>query len=393
MYAFFRKFLLAAVLILALCVSVFAADAETMYHSEYCFSEADFCVSDMGSVDGIFITAVPDAAVAVVRLGNRTIRAGDVLSAYSLDQLKLIPACSETCNAVITYCPIYGNYLAEPAELTIRIQSGKNEAPKASNVEFETYKNVANDGKLSAADPEEGQLTYQLVDAPKRGSVKFEDDGTFIYTPEKNKVGEDRFTYTVTDEAGNVSKPATVNIKILNPTEKMTFADMEENLNCFEAMWLQEQGLCSGRTIGTQYCFGPQETVSRGEFLVMAMELLGVPIEQDAASVTFADSSDAPLWMQPYLTSALRHGMIRGQSSEAGLCFYPNEAITGQEAAVMLQNILELPVPAATLQTAQPAWAIRSVLALSDAGICADYSETAMTRIEVAILLYQISDL
>ncbi len=393
MYAFSRKILFTIVVCLLLSFCVFASDGETMYNSEYCFSEADFCVGDMGSVDGIFVTAVPDTAVATVKLGSRTIRAGDVLGAESLGQLRLIPAASQNCDAVLSYLPIYGTHLADPAALTIRIQSGKNEAPKVDNVEFETYKNIANDGRLSATDPEKGAMTYQLVDAPKRGSVKISDDGTFVYTPEKNKVGEDRFTYTATDDAGNVSKTATVNIRILNPTDQMTYSDMQDDLTYFEAVWMKENGLYGGKMLGSQQCFSPNETVSRGEFLVMAMELLDIPAENNAAECSFVDCAESPQWMQRYLATAVRYGLIRGEASENGLCFYPDKPISAQEAAVMLQNMLELPVPASTLNSVYPAWSARAISALSDSGICADYSAEQLTRSEVAKLLYQIGKL
>ncbi len=385
MYAFSRKALLCIAFSLILTLAAFAADGETMYNAEYCFSEADF--DTQGTVDGIFVTAVPPTDVATVCLGNRTIRAGDVLSAQSLSRLKLIPAATQNCNAIITYQPICGTTLMSPAELTIRIQNGKNETPTANNVALETYKNIANNGKLTATDPEERQLTYQIVDQPKHGDVELAADGAFVYRPQKNKVGEDRFTYTVTDDAGNVSKPATVSIRILNPTEKMSFADMNGNENHFEAMWMQENGLYGGKIIGTNAYFFPNETVSRGEFLVMAMELLNIAPKLDATAA-FEDMADMPAWMQSYVATASQLGLIRGRTNGS---FCPNDAISAAEAAVMLQNMLQLPIPASTLHSAQPVWAAKAVLALSDAGISADYSKAMMTRAEVAELLYQIS--
>lgn len=389
----FRSIFFTALIGLLLCTGVLAADGETLCQTEYCFSEGDFSSAETGGVDGIFVTAVPDASVAVVKLGSRTIRPGDTLAAASLSALRLVPTCTETSDAVLTYCPIYGSCPASPTQLTIRIQSGKNEAPKANNIDFETYKNIANDGKLSATDKEGGELTYQLVDAPKRGTVTLSDDGTFVYTPDKNKVGDDRFTYTATDDAGNVSKPATVSIRILNPTQKMTFSDLSGDLSCFEAMWTQEQGLCSGRTIASEYCYCPHETVSRGEFLVMAMELFGISPDEEASLTAISDADAVPVWVQPYLSAALRHGIVRGKNTSGRLCFCANDAITGQEAAVMLENILELPVPTAAAKSSQPSWAAYAVAALSDAGIRADFSSAEMTRIEAASLLYRLSDL
>ncbi len=113
--------------------------------------------------------------------------AGDVLPIDELARLRLLPACAENCDAVLRYQPICGHALGEEVALTVRIQSGKNERPTAENYELETYRNIANDGRLSGADPERASLTFQLVDAPKRGTVELNLDGTFVYTPAKTR--------------------------------------------------------------------------------------------------------------------------------------------------------------------------------------------------------------
>ncbi len=41
----------------------------------------------------------------------------------------------------------------------------------AENVSLETYKNLELTGNLTAKDPEDGKLTFTLVQAPKRGEV------------------------------------------------------------------------------------------------------------------------------------------------------------------------------------------------------------------------------
>lgn len=389
MNALFRKFLLVCAICLALSMSAFASDAETMFDTAYCFSEADFCTEDMGAVDGIFVTAVPDSSIATIRLGTRRIMPGDVLSAASLPQLELIPKTNETSDAALCYLPIYGSHVAMHSEVVVRIQSGKNEAPKADNVDFETYKNIANDGKLSASDPENSAMTYQLVDEPKRGTVKLASDGTFVYTPEENKVGEDRFTYTATDDAGNVSTPATVNIRILNPTDKMTFSDMTNNDAHFEALWMKETGLYGGKQLGTRLCFCPDEAVSRADFLVMAMNMLQIKPEE--AEPIFSDCKEG--WLQGYLTSAMRQGIIRGERTDEGLCFHPQRAISAQEACVIMQNALDLPVSASSAHSAYPAWSAKAVMAMSEAGIEMDFDSEALSLRDCSELFYRISKL
>ena len=391
MHTAFSKTVLAVLCCLTLSLTAFAADGETLCNAEYCFSETDFSTDAMGAVDGIFVTGIPEKNMAEIRLGSRRILPGDVLDEDALDRMRLVPACTQSCSAVLSYRPIYGSRLGDPAELTIQIQSGKNEAPKAEDSEFETYKNIENDGRLEAEDPENEELLYELEEPPKRGTVKIAPDGTFRYTPNKNKVGEDRFTFTVTDGAGNVSRPATVKIRILNPSEQMSFADMKESMDCFEAMWMEEQGLCSGRKIGEEYCFCPDDPVSRGEFMVMAMKLQNIPREDRAVLPVFAAEEKIPVWLQPYLTGALRRGIIQGEMIGEALRFRMEENITGQEAAVILQNMLRLPVPAGNMDGVQPSWASQAVMALSDAGISGEYSQKPLTRMDAARLLYQVS--
>lgn len=384
---------LVAVCAMALCPFASAADGETLYNADYCFSEADFTSETFSEISGIFVTAVPEKAVAVIKLGNREIRAGDILPADALGRLRLVPACEESCNAELSYQPICGTALGDPAAVTIRIQSGKNETPKAIGGEFETYKNIANDGKLTGSDPEEAPLTFQLVEKPKRGTLTLNTDGSYVYTPDKNKVGEDSFTFTVTDDAGNVSKPATVKIKILKPSQSMTFADMEGSNDQYEAVWVCNEGLSSGRSIAGTLCFCPQETVSRAEFLVMAMKLEDIPVDAELTVSGFADAEDSPAWVQPYLASAMRRGIISGEPGESGAVFRPNDAITGREAAVILQNILKLPVSAAAFRPSEGAWSAAAIQALSDAGISLSAPEQPLTRIEAACLLYQAAQL
>ena len=109
--------------------------------------------------------------------------------------------------------------------MTIGIRGKENKAPTAEDSALETYKNLENTGKLKVSDPEGEQLTYTLVRQPKRGTVTISEDGSFTYTPKKNKVGVDSFTYTAADPAGNVSREATVTVTILKPSDTTQYTD------------------------------------------------------------------------------------------------------------------------------------------------------------------------
>lgn len=209
-----KRTLLLLLALLCMLPAAHAAGPETLYPIAYCFRETDFRADTLSDLNGIFVTSVPEADVATVCLGERVIRAGDVLPVSVLGELELLPVSTGGQEAALCYCPIRGTALGEPAQVTIRIRSAKDAAPKADDAELETYKNIPNDGRLTGSDPEDTNLTFQLAEEPKRGKVELQENGSFVYTPAKNKVGEDSFTFTVTDAAGNVSHPATVRITV-----------------------------------------------------------------------------------------------------------------------------------------------------------------------------------
>ena len=162
-------------------------------------------------------------------------------------QLTFVPITGAEGDADITCMSITPDGLASEVQMTLRIGSGKNKAPTAQDSEFETYKNIAAPVPLSVQDPENEPLTVTIVSEPKRGTVDVAEDGTVTYTPNENKVGKDSFTYTVTDPAGNVSEEATVRIRILKPSDKETYQDMDGDPAELAAMWMKETAALSGQ--------------------------------------------------------------------------------------------------------------------------------------------------
>lgn len=391
----------ATLLIGSLALPAAAQEITVDTTEQFCFNRQDF--TDLASDDGIFFTALPSQALATVRYGSRALQAGDALPASALDQLTLEASCVTDQEVSICYYTMADGAITGSRELTLSILPKKDQPPTAEDGTLETYKNIANTGTLSASDPEGKALTYTLVEEPKRGVVELHDDGTYTYTPSHNKVGKDSFTFTVTDPGGNTSDPAKISIEILKPTDKATYADMEGDPDAFSAMWMKEAGLYTGATVGGNLCFSPEEEVSRGEFLVMVMKLVDAQADETGLTSGFSDEATTPVWMQPYIVSALSNGMISGVSSDSGIVFRPEAALSKAEAAVMLQNILSLPTPSTKTvfqtseaeQEAVPTWAADAAAALSAAGIPLDSAAQAdsITRREVANLLYAVAQL
>lgn len=332
----------AAAVLCAAALTLSASAAETTAGEVYCFSPADFGEG----VTGICVTAVPDSGA--IRLGDRVVRSGDVLAASQLSALTFSSAESEADTAAaVHYLPIRDDGVAPEAELVISIRGRRNETPRAEDSKLETYKNLPNEGLLCVSDPEGDTLTFTLTRAPKRGEVILREDGSFLYTPKKNKVGTDSFVFTATDTGGNVSREATVTIDILKPTDDRQYADTVGDRCRFEAEWLRSTGIFSGETVNGQFCFSPDEAVTRGQFLAMLMQVLDMPVDRSAAQTGFVD--EAPQWLRPYLAAALRSGIIAGYPAEGGVEFRANQSVTADEAAMMVSRALDFAVPTAAM--------------------------------------------
>ena len=375
--------LLAAIIVFGMAGAASAAEVEC--DSIYCFQTEDFPDEEL---QGICITSLPDANVGTVMLGTRVLRPGDILTAAQLPQMTFLPLRTEAdASACISYLPIFEEYVAESATMTIAVLGKEDKAPVAQDFAMETYKNLSNDGTLKVTEPEGQAVTYTVVRQPRRGEVLVRQDGSFTYTPSKNKVGTDSFTYTATDESGNVSREATVTVRIMKPAVSAQYTDTAGYDCRFAAEWLRSTGIFEGENVGGTSCFQPDKAVTRGEFLAMMAKTLNVPLDAD---VSYADLPEStPQWLKPYLAAAIRSGLTAGLPEEI---LRTQDTITGAEAAVMLQNALDLTVSADAEDMADvPVWAASSMTAMSENGI--DLSTDTLTRGQLAKALYQVSKL
>lgn len=381
-------------LVLAVCcllgLGIPASAAQVDCDSVYCFTGQEF--SDSETLAGICITELPASSAGTVLLGNRVLRPGDILTAGQLSGLTFHPLrTQQDAQAVISYLPIYEDRVEKSATMTIGIRGKEDKAPVAQDSTIETYKNLSNDGAVKATDPEGEQLTFAIVRGPKRGTVELRDDGTFTYTPKKNKVGIDSFTYTAADPAGNVSREATVTVQILKPTDAKQYADTAGSDCRFEAEWMRNTGLFVGEQVSGSACFYPEKAVSRGEFLAMVVQVLDIPLE-NTDSIQLPATT--PQWLKPYLAAAQRSGLTDHWQQTPTM----SEPISGEDAAVMLQNALDLTVSAQALETEQSlqedisSRAAASLTVMAENGVELK-AGTALTRGDAAKVLYRVSKL
>ena len=105
---------------------------------------------------------------------------------------------------------------------------------------------------------------------------------------------------------------------------------------------------------------------------------------------------NTPQWIQPYLAAAMRSGLIANLPDMESGSFDMDAPITGAEAAVMLQNALDLALDQESLATFSqleediPAWAASSLTVLQDNGITMQATDN-LTRADAAKVLYKAS--
>ena len=373
----------AVICVFGLCAGASAVEIDS--GSTYCFGTGDFSAEELA---GICITDLPDDLGALM-LGSRVLREGDVLTAGQVAQMTLCSLDTETDRTLeVGYLPIYPGQVAGGEVMTISIRGKDNTAPVAEDSALETYKNLPNTGKLKAFDPENQPLTFTVTRQPRRGTVTISEDGSFTYTPKKNKVGVDSFVFTAADPAGKVSREATVTITIVKPTDSAQYTDTV-GLSCrFAAEWMKNTGIFVGETLDGNPCFQPEKEVTRGEFLTMLVRTLELPLEKEQDLGAWQE--DTPGWLRPYLASAVRSGLMAGLPE--GERFDHETPITGAEAAVMIQNALALTADteAAALEPV-PDWAYPAMAALNAWGI--PLEDAPLTRSQTANALYQVSKL
>ena len=379
-----------------LCASALALSAaavEVDCDAAYCFSAEEFSSGE--ELVGICITGLPSAESGTVMLGQRVLQPGDILTAQQVEQMTFHPLRTETdLQAQMTYLPVYKDRVESVATMSIAVIGKRDQAPVAEDSAIETYKNLPNEALLKVKDPEGQKLTFTVTRQPRRGDVVIREDGSFHYTPKKNKVGVDSFAYTATDPAGNVSREATVTVTVTKPTDAAQYTDTAGESCRFAAEWMKNTGIFISEAIGGNRCFRPDKDVSRGEFLTMLVGVLELEPDMEVSYTGFEE--ETPQWLRPYLAAAMRSGLLTGLPQSQ--TFGAEEGISGAEAAVMLQNALDLTArsdaaqPVSAGEEAAPEWAASALQILGDYGIELD-AETTLTRADAAQVMYQVSQL
>ncbi len=372
------------------------------------FSDTDFKTAlGITTFKKITILSLPSSKEGTLFLSDRRVGIGQSVSRRNLEDLCFVPADENVTESSFTFSVIGTS--EETITCTLKFLKKINHAPEintdaSKSLNVTTQKGIAVFGNFEASDPEDDNIDYIIVSYPKYGTLSIEnkETGEFKYTPGKDFSGKDSFIFTVRDEYGNYASPESVSIKIIDRMSDVTYVDMEDSREYNAAVAMTAMGIMSGTRIGDDMYFLPEETVTRAEFLTMAMKTLGIKADTTLTETFFDDNDKIPAPLVSYVATAAKCGIINGSFDGKALNFRPNDAITHCEAAIIMANLMNKEVESPVFSVIEgiadvPVWARAKVGAMYEIGVFAENPDfdvnATICRKNAAEYLYKIANI
>ncbi len=361
------------------------------------FSEEDFLpVFGESEFLGIVITRLPALSDGILKLGALDVTEGQIIAKHAIKALRFIPA-EAGKTAKFGFLP-YGRAYEQDFICTVYMLDALNFAPTARASTLSAVEEIPVYASLSASDPDGDAVEYRLTAAPKNGSLKLERDGSYCYTAKAGAEGKDAFTYVAVDPYGNRSEPCTVTITTEENRSGIVYSDLKNSKNAHSAVLLASKDAFVGEKIGAEWYFYPEKTVTRGEFLIMAMKMNDIETAFLAADDSgFADRASFTPAENEYIAAAAGLGIVVGMDTDEGRCFMPDAPITSVQASTIISRIARLKGSAfadAVLASADVDAELsdEGMAALSAVGLAVSEDKNIrITRADAASLLYQLS--
>ena len=312
---------------------------KTAVRDSIVFDSADFSeFAQNGSVVSLTVRSLPDERAGVLKLGALDVFAGQNISAAIIDKLKFIPSYAGA-EAKFTFSV---NGTDDIRECVLCSLKTENKAPEAEPVTVYTKQNVTAYSKISAIDPDGDVISCAVLSQPGHGLLKINGEGAFSYTPDTNYTGLDSFVCVFEDKYGNISEPVTVKVKTERNKSGVVYSDISGSKAEYGAYLLAENGIFTGQRIGDYAYFEPDKSVSRADFIVMAMKAAGYsPNVYSPLRDGFTDASKLTEQQRGYVVTAMSAKVIEAEESEAGLMIRPTDNITKKEAYAVISSLTD----------------------------------------------------
>lgn len=375
-----------------------------LQNNDLVFCAEDFDrVLNVSSISSITITELPPRTDGILCLGMCELSVGQSISRANLDRLYFLFENEEIRSSGFRFVSNFGEYEIACSLLSL---DHENKAPLATASVYScfvsTYEDTNVYGRMTATDPENDELTFEVVSGPGHGQLTVADPhtGYYVYSPKDGFRGKDSFTYVAVDEYGHYSDPVPVSLLVdAQKDTSVTYRDTAGSAYEVAAMKLSEMGLVSGTLMDGQRYFYPDRDMDRMTFLVAAMKILDIKPEPITSTV-FADNDEIPQEVRPYVEKARRMGAICARLDRDGqLYFDPTKPLSTSEAAVMLEALSGIGQTEAISVFADveatPVWAKSAVSVMDSVGVFDCYmgqwqGSDVLTRGAGTYMLYRL---
>ncbi len=317
--------------------------------------------------ESITILSLPPAADGTLYFNDAAAAPNQVIAAEDMDKLRFDAAEGvQSTSFRFTFDRSYD------MNCVIKLSDKNNSAPVcAQGAAIKTFSDMTCAGNMIANDPDGDTISYEVLSYPENGTLSFNPDtGDFIYFPYEKVHGTDSFVYRVRDSYGAYSEECTVNIDVDRKNTSLSFSDMEDSSCQAAALVMTGSGHMDFEEDDGEIYFEPTSEVTRLDFLVTAMNVLGAANIPEVTKTGFADDADIPQEYKGYVYSAYQLGIVSGVPIGNERYFKPNEPITKAQASVILNNILGYSATVKVNCSDEiPTWASSSIDALWELGI------------------------
>ncbi len=374
----------------------------TLQNREVKFTPEDFEEVLGTSLEYITVTSLPEQSMGVLKYAGVDVYENQSVSRKNISLLKFVPSLGALGSASFEFSAD-GDGPENASLCTISLLESVNLAPTAEPESYCAFSGIGLVKTLSVPDPEGDDVSIEITGYPENGILKLSGTG-FTYTSSGTFRGKDSFTYRAVDVYGNKSGEVTATISVEKPKSDVRFDDMQGHWGYTSALTLAEMGLMGGELRDGKLLFCPDEPISRGDFLAMAMIAAGLEEKVSLGSrTTFADDAKIPSNIKSYASYAMTSGIISGYVTESGeAVFESTGSITRAEAASMLSKILDTEAAFCEYEFVDamsvPSWAKNGFNSLVNLGIINGNPggtlapERTLTRAEAAQLLCNTKD-
>lgn len=343
------------------------------------FSAEKFaCAMNLSDVNEIVVTSLPNEKSGVLYFGSSPVECGQRISCNSIGLMSYEKSSTDT-DDVSTF-KVRVNNCAYDIECCIYMLDKVNASPTtlgapAISLNVETYRSVSAKGVLFGSDAEGDDITYEIVSYPQNGYISSLDQksGEYVYTPISDYTGRDEFRYVVKDKYGNYSASTCVSISVSSPYSSIVYSDLTNDDLYNYALHMTEKNVMNGERVGDYYYFRPDSEVSRVDFIVSAMKMLGIENIPSCEKTVFVDDHDIGDEVKGYISLAYSKQYISGIEDDEKLYFRPDEKIKLAEASVILSNMIGYSkydsTPAFANGEDIPEWSKQAVMSLKSLGV------------------------